>query len=242
MVSSNMSTRSHETSVASQTGRKFLMMLAPMLLTATVSLADQPQPVSSGTIFIKMKRAPEPLPSQVAQPVAETEPCNWWVHRDKCAGSIEGLPPEAPREGTVITIDTSSNTAYLFKDGQLISKAPAATGSNKRLRHGLTQWWFRTPKGRHVVQNKIVDPIWTKPDWAFVEEGKPIPSPDSPSRKVKGKMGKFALDLGEGILIHGTDDPSSIGKNASHGCIRLGNKTLKTFYQSADVGTEVHIF
>lgn len=219
------------------------LALTAMLLTSTTILANGLPDVPSGTISISMKdHTPKPPTLSNAEPDAVSEPCNWWVHREKCQGSIEGLPPEAPRQGTVITIDTSRNTAYLFKDGQMISKAPAATGSNKRLRHGLTQWWFRTPKGRHVVQNKIVDPIWTKPDWAFVEEGKPIPRPDSPSRKVKGKMGKFALDLGEGILIHGTDDPSSIGKNASHGCIRLGNKTLTMFYQSADVGTEVHIF
>lgn len=237
-----MRIRSLEVSARMHANRRLAVMLAAMLLAASSALADGLPGVASGTISIKMRRAAEPPATPVVQPAAASEPCNWWVHRDKCQGSIEGLPPEAPRAGTVITIDTSSNTAYLFKDGQMISKAPAATGSNKRLRHGLTQWWFRTPKGRHVVQNKIVDPIWTKPDWAFVEEGKPIPSPDSPSRKVKGKMGRFALDLGEGILIHGTDDPSSIGKNASHGCIRLGNKTLKTFYQSADVGTEVHIF
>lgn len=220
---------------------KVALSLAAMLLASAAAFADGLPDVPSGTISIQLTGDKETKPAE-GEPSALSEPCNWWVHREKCQGSIEGLPPEAPRQGTVITIDTSRNTAYLFKDGQMISKAPAATGSNKRLKHGLTQWWFRTPKGRMVVQNKIVDPIWTKPDWAFVEEGKPIPPPDSPSRKVKGKMGRFALDLGEGILIHGTDDPSSIGKNASHGCIRLGNKTLKTFFQSADVGTEVHIF
>jgi len=236
-----MSTRFLEAPAARKANFRLPVMVAAVVLASTAALADGLGSVPSGTISIKRTKVlAAPVSPVVPTPVSE--PCNWWVHRGKCEGSIEGLPPEAPRAGTVITIDTSSNTAYLFKDGQLVSKAPAATGSNKRLRHGLTQWWFRTPKGRHVVQNKIVDPIWTKPDWAFVEEGKPIPSPGSPSRKVKGKMGKFALDLGEGILIHGTDDPSSIGKNASHGCIRLGNKTLKMFYQSADVGTEVHIF
>ncbi len=43
--------------------------------------------------------------------------------------SVEGLPPEAPRTGTVITIDVSTNQAYLFRDGQLIKKSRAATGS-----------------------------------------------------------------------------------------------------------------
>jgi hypothetical protein len=100
----------------------------------------------------------------------------------------EGLPPDASRAGTVITIDVSTNRAYLFRDGELVRSSAAATGSDKVLRKGRSVWWFRTPRGRHTVVRKIVDPVWTKPDWAFVEEGKPIPPPDSPSRKEKGTM------------------------------------------------------
>ena len=167
--------------------------------------------------------------------------CGWWTGH-LCPGEVEGLPPEAPRQGTVITVDTKRNTLYLFRDGTLVAKSAAATGSNKTLKNGLDMWLFRTPHGRVTVQGKIVDPIWTKPDWAFVEEGKPIPPRDSPKRKVAGKMGRYALDLGDGILIHGTDDPSSIGKNASHGCIRLPDAMLKKVFSQAEVGTEVYVF
>ncbi len=156
--------------------------------------------------------------------------------------AIEGLPPEAPRVGTVITIDVSTNRAYLFRDGELVRSSSAATGSDKVLRKGRRVWWFRTPRGKHTVVRKVVDPVWTKPDWAFVEEGKPIPSPDSPSRKEKGTMGKYALDLGERVMIHGTNDPKSIGRRVSHGCIRLPNDMLSLLWKEAALGTEVHIF
>lgn len=154
----------------------------------------------------------------------------------------EGLPPEAPRSGTIITIDVSTNTAYLFRDGQLIRKSAAATGSDKVLRKGRKVWWFRTPRGKHTIVRKIVDPVWTKPDWAFVEEGKPIPPPDSPLRKEKGTMGKYALDLGDRVMLHGTNDPKSIGRRVSHGCIRLPNDMLRVLWKEAQVGTEVYIF
>ena len=154
----------------------------------------------------------------------------------------EGLPPEAPRTGTIITIDVSTNTAYLFRDGQLIRKSAAATGSDKVLRKGRQGWWFRTPRGKHTIVRKIVEPVWTKPDWAFVEEGKPIPPPDSPLRKEKGTMGKYALDLGDRVMLHGTNDPKSIGRRASHGCIRLPNDMLRVLWKEAQVGTEVYIF
>ena len=154
----------------------------------------------------------------------------------------EGLPPEAPRTGTIITIDVSTNQAFLFRDGVLVRKSKAATGSDKVLRKGRRVWWFRTPRGRHQVVRKIVDPVWTKPDWAFVEEGKPVPPPDSPLRKERGTMGKYALDLGERVMIHGTNDPKSIGRRTSHGCIRLPNDMLKVLWKEVGVGTEVYIF
>lgn len=158
------------------------------------------------------------------------------------APMIEGLPDEAPREGVVITVDVATNQAYLFEDGQLLRKSKAATGSDKILRKGRKVWWFRTPRGRHEVVRKITDPVWTKPDWAFIEEGKRVPPPNHPSRQERGKLGKYALDLGEGILLHGTDDPKSIGRRASHGCIRLPNDMLAALYKRASVGTQVYIF
>lgn len=158
------------------------------------------------------------------------------------AQQIEGLPEDAPRAGTVITIDVSTNRAYLFRDGQLIRSSPAATGSDKILRKGRRVWWFRTPRGLHKVQRRIVDPVWTKPDWAFIEEGKKVPPPDSPLRKERGTMGRYALDLGDRVMIHGTNDPKSIGRRVSHGCIRLPNDMLKLLWKEAAVGTQVYIF
>ena len=153
-----------------------------------------------------------------------------------------GLPSDAPRMGTVVTIDVSTNQAFLFRDGELVKSSKAATGSDKVLRKGDKVWWFRTPRGRHTVVRKIVDPVWTKPDWAFIEEGKKVPAPDSPLRKERGTMGKYALDLGDRVMIHGTNDPKSIGRRASHGCIRLPKDMLALLWKEVPVGTEVFIF
>lgn len=154
----------------------------------------------------------------------------------------EGLPEDAPQAGVVLTVDTTTNTAFLFRNGELVTKAPAATGMDKTLKKNGRIWMFRTPRGRHPVVRKIVDPVWVKPDWAFVEEGKAIPSANHPSRKVRGKLGRYALDLGDGILVHGTDDPSSLGKKASHGCIRLGDRMLEKVWNEASVGMIVYVF
>jgi L,D-transpeptidase YbiS len=178
------------------------------------------------------------LSAQQMQPLEKQ--CRWWQLR--CDDQVEGLPAEAPRTGTVVTVDVARNRLYLFKDGQLVDQSLAATGSEKLLKKGSRVWLFRTPHGHLKVLRRITDPIWTKPDWAFVEAGDPIPPPGSPKRQVRGHLGKYALDLGDGIMIHGTDEYDSIGRKASHGCIRLPNDMLETLYRSVPIGTDVYIF
>lgn len=184
------------------------------------------------------------LPAAASNP--EAVACRWWQFGpcDELSNvsDEEGLPPDAPREGVVVTIDISTNTAYLYRDGALVGKSRAASGKDGVLKQGTKVWLFRTPRGRHSVVRKVKDPIWTKPDWAFVEEGKKVPSQTSPLRLEKGKLGRYALHLGDGIMIHGTDDPKSIGRRASHGCIRLPAKMLEKVWQAAAVGTQVWIF
>jgi L,D-transpeptidase YbiS len=168
--------------------------------------------------------------------------CHWWQFRRCQQPSVAGLPDEVPRDGVVITVDVSKNQAYLFRDGELVAKGPAATGMEKVLEYGNDMWLFRTPRGRLKVLRKIEDPVWTKPDWAFIEAGEPIPPPNSPKREVKGFLGKYALMLGDGIMIHGTKDLRSLGRKASHGCIRVPADLLAKMWKLTRLGTEVYIF
>ncbi len=168
--------------------------------------------------------------------------CHWWQFGKCPQPDVVGLPEEAPREGVVITVDVSKNHAYLFRDGELIADGPAATGTEKVLEYGNDMWLFRTPRGRLKVLRKVEDPVWTKPDWAFIEAGEPIPPPDSPKRQVKDFLGKYALMLGDGIMIHGTKDRRSLGRKASHGCVRLPHDLLAKIWKLAKVGTDVYVF
>jgi hypothetical protein len=43
-------------------------------------------------------------------------------------------------------------------------------------------------------------------------------------------------------MIHGTNDPKSIGRRVSHGCIRLPNDMLSLLWKEAALGTEVYIY
>jgi lipoprotein-anchoring transpeptidase ErfK/SrfK len=44
-----------------------------------------------------------------------------------------------------------------------------------------------------------------------------------------------------GYGIHGTNAPSSIGKPASHGCIRMREHDLEELFQLVTVGTQVEL-
>ncbi|RPJ17541.1 MAG: L,D-transpeptidase [Desulfobacteraceae bacterium] len=142
-----------------------------------------------------------------------------------------------------IVIDTGMNRLYLKKGNMVIHEAVVSSGSGNILKDptGNRQWVFDTPTGEYTVKSKSIAPAWTKPDWAFIEEGEEIPK--DPSKRVeKGVLGEYALGFGNGYFIHGTLYTRMLGRNVSHGCIRVGDKDLKTVFTAAAIGTRIYIF
>ncbi len=53
-------------------------------------------------------------------------------------------------------------------------------------------------------------------------------------------LGTRAIYLADGLLrIHGTNDPSSIGTNASSGCFRMYREDVEELYEMVQPGTQV---
>jgi lipoprotein-anchoring transpeptidase ErfK/SrfK len=148
----------------------------------------------------------------------------------------------APK-GHYVVIDTANNRVYLKKEGQILRDMIASCGSGNVLEDpvGGRTWTFETPRGEFQVRSKITKPLWIKPDWAFIEEGEPIPEKSS-DRAEAGMMGDYALGIGQGYFIHGTLYKRLLGRNVSHGCVRLGDEDLKALYETAGIGTRVFIF
>lgn len=69
-----------------------------------------------------------------------------------------------------------------------------------------------------------------------------IPPYGTNQRKYFGTLGSNRLYLGDGYGIHGTDVPASIGRSASHGCVRLRNEDAELLYRLVSVGTPVFIY
>lgn len=145
--------------------------------------------------------------------------------------------------GLHIVIDTGRNLLFLREGSRTIHEAVISSGSGSILKDpsGKRQWIFDTPRGEYAVQTKYTSPVWTRPDWAFIEEGEKIPT-NPRDRLETGVLGDYALGFGKGYFIHGTLYTRLLGRNVTHGCIRVGDKDLKRVYTSAGIGTKIYIF
>jgi L,D-transpeptidase YbiS len=152
------------------------------------------------------------------------------------------LSRRVPR-GPWIAIDQTHNRLRLMRGDDTVLEAPCSAGSGMILKEGSggRVWVFDTPRGRFEVLSKLANPVWRKPDWAFVEEGEPIPT-DPGDRLEYGSLGEYALYFGDGFMIHGTLYERLLGRPVSHGCIRLGRDPLREVYRQAPIGTPVYIY
>ena len=152
---------------------------------------------------------------------------------------ITGLSPK----GFYIVIDTARNLIFLKEGNRTILKAVVSSGSGNILRDpsGKREWIFDTPRGEFEVKEKIAGPKWIKPDWAFIEEEEDIPK-NWEDRVEEGVLGDYALAFGNGYFIHGTLYKRLLGRNVTHGCIRVGDEDLETIYRLSRLGTKIYIF
>jgi len=152
------------------------------------------------------------------------------------------LLDKAPKTSYIV-VNTYKNHFYLYKNGTLIRDGLCSTGSYIKLEgNGDQKWIFKTPRGEFKIRCKTLYPVWKKPDWAFVEEGLPIPSKNHSSRFEYGTLGDYALSLGDGYLIHGTLYQRFLGMPVTHGCVRLGDEDLKQVFMNLINGSKVFIF
>jgi lipoprotein-anchoring transpeptidase ErfK/SrfK len=121
------------------------------------------------------------------------------------------------RVRTRIVVDLSERRLWLYRDGRLVLRAPVGIGSPAT----------PTPTGRFYVDQRLV------PD-------------DRAGPFGPGALGISAFSpvltwwtQGGPIAIHGTDEPASIGRARSNGCIRLRNATLERVFAAAGAGTPV---
>lgn len=118
-----------------------------------------------------------------------------------------------------ILVDKSRNTLTLFKNGKPIKVYTVSTGENNS-----------TPTGRFVIEEKLIKPVWYK-------IGAIVP-PDSPEYELGSRWIGISK---KGYGIHGTDNPETIGRYITRGCIRMYNRDVEELFDIVPGGTEVLI-
>jgi lipoprotein-anchoring transpeptidase ErfK/SrfK len=128
-----------------------------------------------------------------------------------------------------IVVDRSTFRLHFYEHLKLASTYEIAVGMQ-----GL-----ETPAGLYAIQWKEVNPPWLVPNsaWAGSLAGKTIPP--GPQDPLKARF--MAFNGGAGI--HGIDpsEYSSIGHDASHGCVRMRIPDVIALYSRTPVGTPVYV-
>lgn len=153
------------------------------------------------------------------------------------------LTPQAklkpPPSGVSIVIKKSLFQLLVFDEGKLVKTYPVALGKNAGDKQRVGD--CRTPEGEFTV-TAIKDSHTWEHDFA-----------DDTLGSIQGAYGPWFLALStlasetrsgkawQGIAIHGTHDPASIGTRASEGCIRMHNEDVDSLKRMVGIGTPVRI-
>lgn len=124
-------------------------------------------------------------------------------------------PDEKVPEIVRLDVDKDAGSVQAYDaDNHLVAFFPATVGSDDK----------PTPVGSFKVTSADADPTYRyNPDYKFkgVKSAKPFTIEPGPNNPVGSYW--IGLSVGQGYGIHGTPEPSKVGKTESHGCVRLTN-------------------
>jgi lipoprotein-anchoring transpeptidase ErfK/SrfK len=145
--------------------------------------------------------------SEVNPPAANEMP-------DSEAGEPEQkTAPDAAAAAVAVKVDTKTNMLTVFEGDALVAAYPVTIGSAQTA-SPLGEWKVR---GVAKMPNYRYDEKMLKKGERSEHFKMLAPGPNNP-------VGVMWIALNKkGIGLHGTEDPDSIGRSASHGCVRLAN-------------------
>ncbi len=135
---------------------------------------------------------------------------------NRTAAKEQTQPAAAKR---VIVVSLEDRKLALVEDGQVKKVYTVAVGKPST----------PSPVGTFTIARRVMNPTYS-------HDGRIVPpGPGNP-------VGTCWMGLSiPGYGIHGTNVPSSIGKAASHGCIRMAKKDLEELYPMVEVGDTVEL-
>jgi lipoprotein-anchoring transpeptidase ErfK/SrfK len=154
----------------------------------------------------------------------------------RSGGARPAIAPEAPPKvafhsnfvASSIVIDSQGRMLYFILSPTEAYQYPISVG-----REGFS--WT----GTEVISRKQEWPDWHPPKEMIARDPR---LPDKMTGGLKNPLGALALYLGNTLYrIHGTNDPTSIGRAASSGCFRMMNEHVLHLASIANVGTPVTV-
>jgi lipoprotein-anchoring transpeptidase ErfK/SrfK len=134
--------------------------------------------------------------------------------------TAEALAQETRPVARRIVISIPDRELALMEDGRVVKIYPVTVGAAAT----------PSPTGSFTVIERVSHPTWYGPH-KIVPPGKSNP------------LGPCWIGLSRrGYGIHGTSNPRSIGRPASHGCIRMRNSDVKELYGRVAVGDAVEMY
>jgi lipoprotein-anchoring transpeptidase ErfK/SrfK len=124
-----------------------------------------------------------------------------------------------PAVKRVVVVSLEDRKLALVEDGQVKKVYTVAVGKPST----------PSPVGTFTIERRVKNPV-------YHHEGKTVePGPMNP-------VGSRWMGLSiKGYGIHGTNMPKSIGKAASHGCIRMGKADIEDLFEQVKVGDTVEL-
>jgi lipoprotein-anchoring transpeptidase ErfK/SrfK len=119
----------------------------------------------------------------------------------------------------VIVVSLEDHKLALVEDGQVKKVYTVAVGKPST----------PSPVGTYTIARRVKNPTYS-------HNGKVVPA--GPGNPVGTRWMGLSV---KGYGIHGTNEPRSIGKAASHGCIRMAQKDLEEMYELVGVGDTVEL-
>ncbi len=118
-----------------------------------------------------------------------------------------------------IVVSIPDRRLALIEDGRVVKVWATAVGAPRS----------PSPSGTFQIVTRIPNPTWYRP-------GKVVAPGDA------NPLGTRWLGLSlKGFGIHGTNRPRSIGRRASHGCIRMRNADVEELFDLVAVGDTVEL-
>jgi lipoprotein-anchoring transpeptidase ErfK/SrfK len=192
---------------------------APSWVQAQDAPAETPEQAQGKTT----EQAPEPTPAQSQEqaPQQKSEQAPEPTSEQAAKVDLSSYQP-----GTIVVSTTDRKLHLVLENGEAITY-PVGVGKAGK------SW-----AGTGAIAGKFLRPPWAPPKKLKLE--KPWTPDYIPSGSPQNPMGAAAMTLNvDQYAIHGTNDPSSIGRNQSFGCIRMHNRDILDLYKRVKVGTRV---